>query len=145
MANILTQIIGEKELIVFHPSTVTDLDIPPGASSSRIPDIFSTPLRHKGYTTILKPGDAVYIPPLWPHATKPLSPNVGVNVFWRSFKDEVYDRGKDIYGNKDLYGYVEGRKLVERIKKGFKDVDCDSREFYVKRLVKELEEFATAK
>lgn len=140
MANILTQIIGEKELIVFRPSSVNDLDIPPGASSSLIPDIFSSPLRQKGYTTILKPGDAVYIPPLWPHATKPLTPNVGVNVFWKSFKDEVYDHGKDVYGNKDLHSYTEGRKLVERIRRGFKGIDNDSRVFYLKRLAKELEE-----
>jgi len=142
MANILTQIIGEKELLVFHPSTVNELGIPPGASSSLIPDIFASPLRHKGYSTILKPGDAVYIPPLWPHATKPLTPNVGINVFWKSFKDEVYDRGKDVYGNKDFHGYTEGRKLVERIKKGFKGVDGDSRVFYLKRLAKELEDTA---
>jgi tRNA wybutosine-synthesizing protein 4 len=144
MANILTQIIGEKELIVFHPSTVNDLDIPPGASSSLIPDIFSSPLRHKGYSTILKPGDAVYIPPLWPHATKPLTPNVGVNVFWKSFQDGIYDRGKDVYGNKDIYAYPEGRKLIERIKKGFMDVDNDSKVFYLKRLSKELEDIANS-
>jgi hypothetical protein len=39
---------------------------------------------------------------------KPLSPNVGVNVFWKSLKDEVYDAGKDMYGNKDLLAYVAG-------------------------------------
>lgn len=100
MANILTQIIGEKQIVVFQPSMVNDLQIPPGASSSRISDIFSSHLYHKGYTATLKPGDVVYIPPLWPHATKPLAPNVGINVFWRSFRDDLYDRGKDIYGTK---------------------------------------------
>ena len=138
MANILTQVVGEKEILVFPPGMVCELDIPPGASSSRITDIFSSNLRGKGYTAILKPGDAVYIPPLWPHATKPLTPNVGVNVFWKSFKDEEYGSGKDVYGNKDLTGYTEGRKLVERIVKGFKDVDLDTREFYIKRLAEEL-------
>ena len=140
MANVLTQIVGKKEILVFHPSLVNELDIPPGASSSRINDIFISPLRHKAFTATLEPGDALYIPPLWPHATKPLTPNVSVNVFWKSFKEEVYDRGKDVYGNKDLTGYMEGRKLVERIVKGFKDVDGDTREFYIKRLAAELEE-----
>ena len=140
MANILTQIVGEKEILVFPPSLVNELDFPPGASSSRIADIFSSHLRTKGYAAILKPGDAVYIPPLWPHATKPLTPNVGVNVFWKSFKNEVYGGGgKDVYGNKDLPGYTEGRKLIERIVKGFRDVDLDTREFYIKRLAAELE------
>lgn len=119
---------------------MNELDIPPGASSSRIDDIFSTNIRQKGFSAILKPGDVVYIPPLWPHATKPLTPNIGVNIFWKSFKDDAYDRGKDVYGNKDLMGYTEGRKLVERIVKGFKDVDGVTREFYTKRLVAELEE-----
>lgn len=140
MANILTQIVGKKEILIFHPSLVNELDIPPGVSSSRINDIFISPLRHKAFAATLEPGDALYIPPLWPHATKPLTPNVGVNVFWKSFKDEVYDCGKDVYGNKDLAGYMEGRKLVERILKGFKDVDGDTREFYIKRLAAELVE-----
>src|SRR5579862_9140865 len=139
MANILTQVVGEKEILVFHPSTVNDLDIPPSASSSRINDIFSSSLRQKGFSAILKPGDAVFIPPLWPHATKPLSPNIGVNVFWKSFKEELYDRGKDVYGNKDLGCYTAGRHHLERIMKSFKDVDGDTREFYIKRLASELE------
>jgi len=138
MANILTQVIGEKELIVFHPSDIDKLDIPPGASSSRIPDIFSSDLRSCAHHGVLMPGDAVYIPPLWPHATKPLTPNVGVNVFWKSYNDDFYDRGKDVYGNKDLACYVEGRKALERIVKSFKDVDRDTREFYIKRLASEL-------
>ena len=142
MANILTQIIGEKEILVFHPSMVNDLDIPPGVSSSGIGDIFSSSVRKRGYSAILKPGDAIYIPPLWPHATKPLTPNVGINVFWKSFKDNVYNRGKDIYGNKDLAGYTDGRKLLERIARSFKDVDRDTRVFYFKRLAAELERLA---
>jgi len=143
MANILTQVVGEKEILVFHPSRVNELDIPPGASSSRIPDIFSSQLRCHGYHAILKPGDAIYIPPIWPHATKPLTPNVGVNVFWRSFDNEVYDRAKDVYGNKDLAAYSEGRKSLERIVKGFKNVGADAKAFYIKRLASELESLST--
>jgi len=139
MANILTQIVGEKEILIFDPLMVNELDIPPGASSSRLPNVFATSLREKGYSAILKPGDAVYIPPLWPHATRPLTPNVGINIFWKSFKDEAYDRGKDVYGNKDLSAYSEGRKLVDRIVRGFNDLDRDTREFYLKRLAAELE------
>jgi tRNA wybutosine-synthesizing protein 4 len=140
MANILTQIVGEKEVIIFHPSMVNELDIPPGASSSRIPNIFTSELRNKGFNAILKPGDAIYIPPLWPHATKPLTPNVGVNVFWKSFKDDLYDRGKDIYGNMDLMGYSVGRQLISRMVKEFKGVHVDVKNFYLKRLAAELEE-----
>jgi tRNA wybutosine-synthesizing protein 4 len=51
----------------------------------------------------------------------------------------MYDRGKDVYGNKDLACYTEGRKALDRIAKIFKDVDSDTREFYIKRLAKELE------
>jgi len=142
MANILTQVVGEKEILVFHPSTVNELDIPPGASSSRIQDPFSKELQHLGFHGILRPGDAVYIPPLWPHATRPSTPNVGVNVFWKSFKDNLYDRGKDVYGNKDILNYTEGRKLLERIAKSFKNVDGDTKEFYMKRLASELESMA---
>jgi tRNA wybutosine-synthesizing protein 4 len=141
MANILTQIIGEKDIIVFPPSEVNNLDIPPGASSSRIADIFASEVRDRGFSATLKPGEAVYIPPLWPHATKPLTANVGVNVFWKNFGDEIYDRGKDVYGNKDLACYTEGRKLLERIVKGFHNVDGDVKEFYMRRLAAEMENY----
>jgi len=142
MANILTQIVGEKEVLVFHPSLVNELDIPPGASSSSIEDVFCSSIREKASHAILKPGDILYIPPLWPHATKPLTPNVGVNVFWKNFPDEVYDKGRDVYGNKDLLAYNEGRKLVDRIARGFKGISPDAREFYLKRLLVELEELS---
>jgi Cupin-like domain len=143
MSNILVQIVGDKEIITFNPSLIDELDFPPGASSSRIDDIFASDVRFKGRTTILRPGDALFIPPLWPHATKPLTPNISINVFWKSFKDEFYDRGKDVYGNRDLTVYLDGRKHIERIVKGFKDVDENTREFYLKRLAMELQELVS--
>ena|SRR5271170_837468 len=139
MANILTQIIGKKEILMFPPSAINDLSIPAGSSSSLIPDIFSSELRNKAFTEILKPGDILYIPPLWAHATKPLTPNVGVNVFWKSFRDEDYGSGRDVYGNRDLVPYLEGRKFIERIGLGFNNLDGDAREFYIRRLIAELE------
>jgi Cupin-like domain len=139
MANILFQISGQKEILIFPPSEITSLSVPPGSSSSHIQDIFSTNLAQKGFQATLSPGDAVYIPPFWSHATRPLSASVGINVFWKNYKEDVY-AGKDVYGNKDLVAYSEGRKGIERILRGFKGLDRDAKGFYLKRLAKELEE-----
>ncbi|ODV91257.1 hypothetical protein CANCADRAFT_31956, partial [Tortispora caseinolytica NRRL Y-17796] len=64
----------------------------------------------------MKPGDMLFIPPMWLHATKSgKEPSISVNVFWRDQPEESYDKGKDIYGNKDLAAYLSGRTKVQEI------------------------------
>jgi tRNA wybutosine-synthesizing protein 4 len=72
---------------------------------------------------LLLPGHALYIPPLWSHTAFPSSPgvvNISVNVFFRSMHDSVYPAGRDVYGNRDLMGYEEGRRDVEKIVRRFR-------------------------
>jgi hypothetical protein len=129
MDNVLVQVVGEKFITLLPPDQIEALQVPPGIhqSSSPILNIFapfnapfgdvkttgaSIPpaledaLVKHGMTEMLKPGDILFIPALWFHnvfampGPKP-GPVISINVFWRHFPVEEYDR-KDLYGNKDI-------------------------------------------
>lgn len=144
MANIYCQVTGEKQFILFPPSDVVYLDFPAGASSSRL-DIFDAqgqphyPRCTSPITFDLKPGDVLYIPPLWLHTAKPTAGvSVAVNVFFRNMQCG-YAAGKDVYGNRDLQAYENGRRDVTKIAKAFQGLPEEVRRFYLVRLAKELE------
>jgi tRNA wybutosine-synthesizing protein 4 len=132
MSNILCQISGSKRILLFPPSSVSLLDFPAGQTTSNL-DVFAAdpntvrlancaPLE-----TTLSAGEILFIPACWPHATTPAPQHPGqgkgdlsvaVNVFFRSFEDRLYAAGRDVYGNRDLEMYQNGRKHVAKI--------CDS-------------------
>ncbi|KAL4872661.1 hypothetical protein BDV12DRAFT_193383 [Aspergillus spectabilis] len=149
MANVLCQIQGEKRLILFPPSDVQHLDIPAGASSSNI-NIFQD--RADGsiasipgtspHEALLKRGDILFLPPLWPHTAAPMGEvSVAVNVFFRNLS-QGYAAGRDVYGNRDVQAYETGRKDLEKIVKSFADLPPDMARFYLLRLAGELQEMA---
>lgn len=67
--------------------------------------------------------------------------SVAVNVFFRNLANG-YAAGKDVYGNRDLQAYENGRRDVERIAKAFKNIPEDMAKFYLDRLSAELQEKA---
>ncbi|KAI2617384.1 LCM-domain-containing protein [Hypoxylon sp. NC1633] len=142
MANVYCQITGSKRFILFPPSDVTRLSFAPGASSSSI-DVFSelqseTLAETHPHEAVLKPGDILFLPPLWMHTATPLSNlGVAVNVFFRNLENG-YSTGRDVYGNRDLAAYEKGRQDVARIAKSFTKLPPDMRDFYIKRLADEL-------
>ncbi|EKG16717.1 Transcription factor jumonji/aspartyl beta-hydroxylase [Macrophomina phaseolina MS6] len=151
LANVLCQIRGTKRLRLYPPSDVSRLAYPPGASSSNV-DVFASRndmsdaqyanlMRTHPHEAFLRPGDVLFIPPAWSHTAKPEEKlSVAVNCFWRNLGDEVYAQGRDVYGNRDIAAYEEGRKAVEKMAKGFEGVPKDLRGFYLERLVGELRE-----
>lgn len=151
LANILVQITGSKSLLLYPPSDVAHLSYPPGGSSSNI-DVHSTSpsastaaaLRQTHpHTAFLRPGDILFIPPMWSHTAKPDSGySVAVNVFFRNLQ-HGYAAGKDVYGNRDLQAYENGRRDVDKILKAFKGLPADVGGFYVERLAAELLERGT--
>lgn len=224
MANVLFQIRGIKKLVLFPPDDLTNLGFLPGATASEL-DIFkdSTPAKEYNFfvpegtsptVAVLKPGDALYIPPLWSHtgismpydttnqqkikiststprsqdspkivtcsnsdgsaltpvlttpppeSTKtPENPflNMAVNVFFRNLPSTTYAAGRDVYGNRDLACYEDGRKMLEKMVNKFRDskrrsdvseqapsvsldwVPKHIRKSYLLRLAKELEQKA---
>ena len=150
MANIYCQIQGSKQLILFPPSDISHLDFPAGASSSRTSIFDDAGSAHYPANTHpvicdVQPGDVLFIPPLWAHTAKPTTgTSVAVNVFFRNL-DKGYAAGKDVYGNRDLQAYENGRRDVARVIKAFKGLPEEIAAFYLDRLAAELREGAGRK
>ncbi|EUC30052.1 hypothetical protein COCCADRAFT_7829 [Bipolaris zeicola 26-R-13] len=145
LSNILCQVHGKKTLFLYPPSDVSLLDFPPGGSSSNT-DVL-TSKNHKlrrthPHVASLAPGDILFIPPMWSHTATPEDGvSVAVNVFWKGL-DKGYAAGKDVYGNRDLQAYENGRRDVEKIVRAFKDIPGDVSRFYLERLAGEILEKA---
>lgn len=138
--NILSQISGTKSLTLYPPSDVSHLAYPPGASSSSLP---LSALDHNSnlhpHTATLAPGDVLFIPPMWSHTATPNEGvSIAVNVFWKGLSDAEYAAGRDVYGNRDLKGYENGRRDVEKIVRAFKGLPTDVSDFYLRRLADEI-------
>lgn len=159
MANVLFQIRGTRKLILFPPEDIKHLSFPPGSTTSTL-DILE-PNQHPGreedqlkpipdthpHIAVLRPGEALLIPPLWSHTGTPLpavpatpthSPstatkappepnseaanshiNISLNVFFRSLSSTKYPAGRDVYGNRDLAAYEDGRRDLDKIVRRF--------------------------
>jgi tRNA wybutosine-synthesizing protein 4 len=142
LANILCQIHGKKTLHLYPPSDVKYLDFPPGGSSSNTDILTSRNPKLHPHIASLNPGDILFIPPMWSHtATPDDGVSVAVNVFWRDL-DKGYAAGKDVYGNRDLQAYENGRRDVERIVRAFRDLPGGVSRFYLERLAMEIQEGA---
>ncbi|EED23269.1 Leucine carboxyl methyltransferase family [Talaromyces stipitatus ATCC 10500] len=151
MANVYCQIRGQKKLVLYPPSDVEHLQLPPGASSSTL-DIFasdnnnvkngrivSVP-RTSPHEATLSPGEILFIPPLWLHAAAPIEGvSIAINVFFRNL-EKGYAAGRDVYANRDLEAYEKGRNEVEKIVRSFDGVPPDIAAFYLVRLAEELRE-----
>lgn len=148
MANVLCQIRGERRLILFPPSDVQHLQVPAGASNSTL-DIFQNldgsvtcPRATSPQEAVLKPGDILFIPPLWLHTASPTGQvSVAVNVFFRNLS-AGYAAGRDVYGNRDLQAYEKGRTDVQKIARSFQGLPPDMARFYLLRLAQELKDQA---
>lgn len=150
MANVLCQVRGERRLRLFPPDDVQSLHIPAGASSSTI-DVFQSVGLDAAASipgtspqeAILRPGEILFIPPLWSHtacsATSEVS--VAVNVFFRNLT-KGYATGRDVYGNRDLQAYEKSRQDLQRVARSFDGVPPDMARFYLRRLAQELQELA---
>ena len=146
MANVLCQIRGTKRLLLYPPSDLVRLKIPHGESSSTInafnpdPADRDTLSQTSSVETILQPGEVLFIPPLWSHAACAVDGiSVSVNVFFRSFKSG-YAAGRDVYGNRDVQAYEDGRRHIQKIFQRFSGLPNDICRSYVQRLAQELEE-----
>ncbi|KOS19531.1 tRNA wybutosine-synthesizing protein 4 [Escovopsis weberi] len=145
MANVYSQIVGSKRMILFPPSDVKHLSFAPGASSSGL-DVFtaldtrsSLLAGTRPHEAILHPGDLLFLPALWLHAAEPKTDmSVAVNVFFRDLDSNYYAGGRDVYGNKDLEAYDKGRQAAARIGKSFQQMPKETRRFYLARIADEL-------
>jgi tRNA wybutosine-synthesizing protein 4 len=89
--------------------------------SLNLPPLYLPPGTHP-HLVALPPGAALYIPPLWAHTALPCPAgitNISVNTFFYSLPKQVYAAGRDVYGNRDLTAYEDGRRDIERMVKRF--------------------------
>lgn len=148
MANFYCQITGNRRLVIYPPSDITRLDFPPGSTTSRLGlfDTSSSSSQFDGIPgtnpieAVLKPGDVLFIPPLWPHTGAPEGGvSIAVNVFFRNLSAKEYAAGRDVYGNRDLQPYEDGRRDLEKIVRRFdQDIPADIAQAYLNRLADEL-------
>lgn len=146
------QIRGQKKLVLYPPSDVEYLQLPPGASSSTLyifandgniktGQVVSVP-HTSPHEATLGPGEILFIPPLWLHAATPVDGvSTAVNVFFRNL-EKGYAMGRDVYANRDLEAYEKGRNEVEKIVRSFDGVPPDIARFYLVRLADELRDKA---
>ncbi|KAK9473057.1 uncharacterized protein V1510DRAFT_364432 [Dipodascopsis tothii] len=143
--NFLVQVVGTKRVRFYPPSDVSRLCFPPGASSSLIVDVFHEACDLPGthpHETVVAPGDVLFIPEMWLHAMVSLEPSVSINTFHYAHDPRQYGPGRDLYGNRDLKPYRDGRELVRKIVDGADTLRPAARQFYLLRLADELRQAA---
>ncbi|MCJ1414067.1 tRNA methyltransferase ppm2 [Xylographa parallela] len=144
MANVLCQVRGMKRLLLFPPSEISNLQIPLGESSSSI-NVFAADALRSGtlakthpVEVVLQPGDILFIPPLWAHSASPTDGvSVAVNIFFKTI-GTGYAAGRDVYGNRDIQAYEDGRRDIEKMSKRFVGIPSGMSKFYLERLAAEL-------
>ncbi|KAK6515654.1 tRNA methyltransferase ppm2, variant 2 [Arthrobotrys conoides] len=138
-ANFLFHIKGAKRLLLFPPDDIGLLQFPAGKTTSSILNIFEEiPKGTHPLEIIMRPGETLFIPPFWLHAVLPLSPCIAINTFFHWFDDTLHSAGKDLYGNKDLACYEDGRGVLKELTSKFDRLDENTRRFYITRLGQEL-------
>jgi tRNA wybutosine-synthesizing protein 4 len=114
----------------------------PDSNNNKSISVISPPNTHP-HEAILKPGDILFLPPLWLHAASPTSGvSIAVNVFFRNLANG-YAAGRDVYGNRDLQAYEMGRRDVEKIVHSFDGLPPDMARFYLDKLADELRKAGT--
>ena len=159
--NLLCHLHGVKRVTLFPPSASLALRLPPQPHSSSSPllDLYSPAAntadsgwQQQGRQVLLRPGDVLFIPPLWFHHVETIAADEGsagsgvavsVNVFWRELSDGVYTSG-DVYGNKDLMGGVECMRRAEEAVRQLGELPAVYRDFYVDRAVSVLQAAKTS-
>ena len=114
-------------LVFPHGSTTSSLDLFPSSSSPASSPITSAttpkyPAHTHPHLVTLPPNTALFIPPFWSHTAAPCAPgivNISVNVFFNSLPKQLYAAGRDVYANRDLAAYVDGRRDLDKIARRF--------------------------
>ncbi|EKX35179.1 hypothetical protein GUITHDRAFT_158760 [Guillardia theta CCMP2712] len=141
------RVTGSKVVTLWPP--VEDQNLYTQGSSSRVesisnPDLALHPRFFETWQSRLegelKPGDAVYIPPLWFHHVRMPSFSVAVNVFWCGSSPDLYNP-KDLYGNKDLPVLDQALALAARAGASLSKIPQPFRSFYARRLMRALDEY----
>jgi len=150
MDNVLLQICGRKEVILFPPKEIDKLQQTYFGVPKKSNDLLCDPRCYdarryplageaKRWECHLNPGDLLFIPAFWLHSVKSLEFSVSVNIFWRRLPTDNYDK-KDMFGNRDL---VFARRADEGVSKAIRllsRLPAYYRDFYARRFIRKLRE-----
>ncbi|KAF2396660.1 LCM-domain-containing protein [Trichodelitschia bisporula] len=137
MANVLCQIRGRRRIVLFPPADWMRLNFRPGDTTSALNVWTAESGALSGCSpqmAVLRPRDVLFVPACWAHATIAVGPgedgegeaggeegedwlSIAVNVFFPSFPWSAYAVGRDVYGNRDVAAYEQGRMNVYRLEK----------------------------
>lgn len=143
--NVLAQVKGRKLVRMWHPSEAPNLYLE--GSSSHIPnfeqpDFAKFPLYRKSHpmTTILEPGDVLFIPATWLHSVQSLEPSISINIFFRTQPNSLYS-AHDVWGNVDPLPVQSVQKDMMELIKQLDILPITQRQFYIKKLGMDLIRF----
>jgi len=142
MENVLLQIRGQKDVILFSPREVEKLYSLDGRQLLPDPRSYDAKrfmgVRKANSVRVrLCPGEALYIPAFWFHSVQALQFCMSVNVFWRRLPASEYD-SKDMFGNRDL---LAARRADEGISKAIRTLarlPPSFQDFYARRFIAKL-------
>jgi len=147
MDNLLCNVTGIKRVCLWPPDQAANLYVDPESSTSAVvdvetPDLEMFPKFEEAMKSciqlVLRPGDMLYIPALWHHNVRALTPCLSVNIFWRHLDAGLY-RGKDLYGNKDPAPAAEARKHFSNAISELEALPPSYRTLYMSQMIAQLE------
>lgn len=140
--NILCGIRGRKRLLLWHPEEVRHLYVDGTASlvlDVDHPDLERFPKFAKAvaWEGILEEGQVLFIPAMWFHNVRTLSPCYGLNFFFRHLPIEMYQTN-DLYGNRDPVPAQKAHKNVQNAMDQLAELPEGYRRFFLSKLILEL-------
>merc|ERR1712127_499525 len=160
--NFLIQILGEKEVFLAPPSSASSLKLKTDSDKPDIVDPWAEDYEiPNALRFVLKPGDVLFLPSHWFHATRVINSDnvaISVNQFWKQVEElktvtasqkiktplPFHDK-KDLYGNRAPRVAQEAERLATQIEYLLSQVDNrDVRDFYemkCKRIISNKEYF----
>lgn len=140
--NILCGVRGRKRLLLWHPEEIRHLY--PDGTSSRVldvehPDLNQFPKFAKAvaWEGTLEEGDVLFIPAMWWHNVRTLTPCYGVNVFFRHLPEEAY-QPNDLYGNKDPVSAVAAQKSLQAAFEALDQLPEEYKAFFGRKMILDI-------
>lgn len=142
--NLLCGVRGRKRLVLFHPEEVRHL-YADGTASLVLdvdqPDLLRFPKFAKAmaWTGVLEEGDVLFIPAMWWHNTRTLTPCYGINVFFEHLPSAAY-QPNDLYGNRDPVLAQRAQKSIQAALAQLAELPEEYRRFFTRKLILEMKQ-----
>jgi tRNA wybutosine-synthesizing protein 4 len=140
--NLLCGLRGRKRLLLYHPEEVKHLYVD-GTSSLVLnvdePDLVQFPKFAKAVALegILEEGEVLFIPAMWFHNVRTLTPCYGLNVFFHHLPQSQYQTN-DLYGNRDPVAAHRAEKSMHAAVEQLRELPEDYRRFFAQKFILDM-------